>query len=279
MKAKDPRIYDLTKVDEISEKTATILFNIGIETPEDLASAKSNDIFERWKKFKAENPKELAYQITEKELFKLIENAKKEDYKYSLAKIRYNSLIERTFSESLKLLLFEKIVLEKKYDFDVSNINFDIKEKSLKRFKESYLDMTEVRDNNKIINDWEKNNKGKIKAMKKSYQEYFIKNLPYDDFKEKYHKDTEERECKYCKIKESEIKDLIDKEKIHTKRIYSRGKSLEIDRTNPNGKYIIGNIELCCYWCNNAKTDEFNEKEFTRIGSAIKSIWDGRLAT
>ncbi|MCD6366675.1 MAG: hypothetical protein J7L46_03955, partial [Bacteroidales bacterium] len=70
---------------------------------------------------------------------------------------------------------------------------------------------------------------------------------------------------------------LLKENKIQTKRIYSRGKHMEVDRTAPNGKYEIKNIELCCYWCNNAKTDEFSEKEFICIANAIKKVWCDRL--
>jgi len=34
---------------------------------------------------------------------------------------------------------------------------------------------------------------------------------------------------------------------------------------------------MVCYWCNNAKTDEFTEEEFSKIGREIRNIWDDRL--
>jgi len=34
---------------------------------------------------------------------------------------------------------------------------------------------------------------------------------------------------------------------------------------------------MACYWCNNAKTDEFDGDEFKEIGEAIKKVWKKRL--
>ena len=37
------------------------------------------------------------------------------------------------------------------------------------------------------------------------------------------------------------------------------------------------NCVVCCYWCNNAKTDEFNYYEFIPIGKEIQRAWEARL--
>jgi len=34
---------------------------------------------------------------------------------------------------------------------------------------------------------------------------------------------------------------------------------------------------MSCYWCNNAKTDEFTAEEFAVIGKAIAMVWHDRL--
>ncbi|HPT73200.1 MAG TPA: hypothetical protein PLE74_13070, partial [Candidatus Cloacimonadota bacterium] len=57
----------------------------------------------------------------------------------------------------------------------------------------------------------------------------------------------------------------------------TRGWTLEIDRKKPNLEYEEDNCVMCCYWCNNAKTDEFDDVEFLPIGNAINQIWNGRL--
>ena len=53
---------------------------------------------------------------------------------------------------------------------------------------------------------------------------------------------------------------------------------LEIDRKRPNEEYTTDNSVLCCYWCNNAKTDEFCATEFKAIGEEIGKIWRKRLS-
>ncbi|MCX6165803.1 MAG: hypothetical protein NTU73_13245 [Ignavibacteriae bacterium] len=81
-------------------------------------------------------------------------------------------------------------------------------------------------------------------------------------------------ECHYCGISEEKIKEMAKVNKFNTIRFYyNRGRSLEIDRKDPSLNYSVDNMVLCCYWCNNAKTDEFTEEEFKAIGSVINLIW------
>jgi len=87
-----------------------------------------------------------------------------------------------------------------------------------------------------------------------------------------------DRNCHYCNISEQHIKVLIDKREIQTKRLKTRGRTLEIERLEPNKPYDdTDNLVFCCYWCNNAKTDEFTEKEFEKIGKCIAEIWENRM--
>lgn len=87
-----------------------------------------------------------------------------------------------------------------------------------------------------------------------------------------------ERKCAYCSISEEQIELLLQKRHIYTKRILTRGRSLEFDRKNPSLSYDdINNIVLCCYWCNNAKTDEFSYEEFKEVGKIFEAIWEKRL--
>lgn len=98
------------------------------------------------------------------------------------------------------------------------------------------------------------------------------------DFKTFYewHKTIEDdKKCFYCGITESEI-ELLNNHQPLTKRL--RGKNLELDRREPNLSYDdIDNLVYSCYWCNNAKTDTFTDKEFQEIGKVISSIWRKRL--
>ena len=70
---------------------------------------------------------------------------------------------------------------------------------------------------------------------------------------------------------------MIRDGEINAKRLYSRGRKMEIERIDSFAGYINGNIQLCCYWCNNAKTDEFDYNEFVPIGKEIQKVWEARL--
>lgn len=101
------------------------------------------------------------------------------------------------------------------------------------------------------------------------------KKCPQLDFWEFHNWFTKtKRKCHYCGIDEQQITKLISRGKIKTKRLKTRGKKLEIERLKPNESYdVLSNLVYSCYWCNNAKTDEFSEKEFEPIGKCIGSIW------
>lgn len=87
-----------------------------------------------------------------------------------------------------------------------------------------------------------------------------------------------DRKCEYCGITEIEIKTLLENEKLHSKRIETRGKKLEFDRKIPDSSYDnLENIVLSCYWCNNAKTDTFTHEEFKEVGKAFSTIWKKRF--
>lgn len=85
------------------------------------------------------------------------------------------------------------------------------------------------------------------------------------------------RYCEYCGINELEIQNLIQNGLLVTKRLKTRGRSMEVDRKKSEGPYSSNNIVLCCYWCNNAKTDEFTYEEFKEIAKSFKLVWQQRL--
>lgn len=102
------------------------------------------------------------------------------------------------------------------------------------------------------------------------------KDIQFKEF-HKWYKSTDRR-CHYCKITEEQIFKLIDAKQIVTKRLITRGRTLEIERKEPNKEYDeVENLVFSCYWCNNAKTDEFTEDEFLATGSVIETIWKDRL--
>jgi len=102
--------------------------------------------------------------------------------------------------------------------------------------------------------------------------------LSFDEFCNFYGSDldSQKRQCAYCGLREDQAARLREKGFIYSK-LPNRGYTMETDRKNPSGPYTLDNIVLCCYWCNNAKTDEFTSEEFKKIGAVLELIWKERL--
>lgn len=125
------------------------------------------------------------------------------------------------------------------------------------------------------IYNWEKekNNEKITKECESNYiNNRFTQIYPYEKFCEL----LQVKMCYYCDITEEQILKLISKHNIFKKKT-TRGWTLEIDRKKPNLEYTEENCVRCCYWCNSAKTDEFDDIEFIPVGEAIKKIWNDRL--
>jgi 5-methylcytosine-specific restriction endonuclease McrA len=90
-----------------------------------------------------------------------------------------------------------------------------------------------------------------------------------------FEKLTTSTECYHCEISVDEIHELKEKGKLRKKN--EEGWTLEIDRLKPNFEYTADNCAVSCYWCNNAKTDEFSSEEFKSIGREIRKIFKRRL--
>ena len=86
---------------------------------------------------------------------------------------------------------------------------------------------------------------------------------------------TKATKCHYCHITLDEINTLADKQMLFKKN--ERGYTMEIDRKEPNLEYTNENCVPSCYWCNNAKTDEFDDVEFIPIAKEIRKVFDNRL--
>lgn len=92
----------------------------------------------------------------------------------------------------------------------------------------------------------------------------------------KWWEETDDK-CEYCNITTENIRKLMATGGIHTKRIGTRGLTMEVDRKDPKGGYSRKNMVKCCYWCNNAKSDEFSYEEFQGIAQGIKRNWEARI--
>lgn len=124
-----------------------------------------------------------------------------------------------------------------------------------------YVDLKDERE--KIANVrkiWLRKNKpGELKAFYEWYQSH-------------------ERKCVYCGATEDQLQKMISNKLIFSKRLVTRGKTLEMERMAPEESYENwDNITMSCYWCNNAKTDTFTHEEFKEVGKVIGEIWKKRL--
>jgi len=197
-------------------------------------------------------------------------------------KKRYESIKKRDFNYNLELYIFHLI------------INDNVKNATPEKF-------STFKPENDLIDDYRKACQMKssesvrgrtIEQIDKEFDTWYDKRdlsnyqaLFYDVFNEKFKEkdfeafiNKEKNQCHYCGIKESDIEELNKISKIKTKRFLTRGRSMEIDRINPFGDYSESNILLSCYWCNNAKTDEFSYFEFKKfIAPKIQEVWEIRL--
>jgi hypothetical protein len=108
--------------------------------------------------------------------------------------------------------------------------------------------------------------------LSKAYWGRFETNFSEEKFRALCEKDV----CHYCGITIADINVLIAKNQIYKKH-HARGWTLEIDRRRPNDEYTEKNSVRCCYWCNNAKTDEFTDEEFQPIADQMRKVWVDRL--
>lgn len=131
-----------------------------------------------------------------------------------------------------------------------------------------------------LTKQWEelKEPREELSKIRKIWRKKCSEKIGFWDF-HKWYSETGKK-CHYCDITEPQIKSLIESGQINTKRLPTRGRSLEIERREPNESYDnTENLVFSCYWCNNAKSDEFTEGEFQAIGRRIREIWKQRLKT
>lgn len=120
--------------------------------------------------------------------------------------------------------------------------------------------------------------RSRIAKLKAIYKRKGFKQTVLGEFLKKYEELEREQQCYYCGITQAEIAQLIELKLIRTKRLETRGKQLELERVEPNELYEnLNNIKLACYWCNNAKSDEFSADEFKPAGKHIGEVFKNRL--
>ena len=220
------------------------------------------------------------------------------DIKYSLAKNRYESLKTRNFERIIFEAFHEKIFSNflRNWDKTFSKESFHSELNNIKPFltkpdltwleysfplntqteiESIYKEMQVVRFRNYLFSEWKNIFSNELDVLKDLYDDSFF---PLHSFIKFYGPNTHaQRECEYCHITEETISILASSQEIKTKRFYSRGATMEVDKRDPQRGYEINNLVMSCYWCNNAKTDEFSDLEFESIGKAISLTWKARL--
>lgn len=200
---------------------------------------------------------------------------------------RYIQKARSSFKARFDLLLFEHITQGFDREIATDELNrFEIvdHQSSLKEYINGYWQQGEIKKYEiqgkpieriyQEMKDWRESHKLNIDCLLKYYIEnIFPRVFPSNEF---YQMVENASECEYCHITINQINDLIAQEKLFKKHI-TRGWSLEIDRKAANLEYTKDNCVICCYWCNNAKTDEFDYEEFKKIGVVIQKIWNERL--
>jgi len=210
-------------------------------------------------------------------------NEKKESEKQQY----FHQIGERSFKTVFDQYLFYRFSRGKQSDIGIDDFKtFEAKSEIIVEYINEYWqkeykfnkDGKWVKSIKEIGDDiyfWQKNKENVAvtkKCMDYYIDEIFKKYYSYLEFNEL----LEKKNCYYCGISEDDIELLISRHKINKKKL-TRGWTLEIDRKKPNLDYTPDNCVRCCYWCNSAKTDEFDDVEFMPIGQAIKNIWDERL--
>ena len=203
-------------------------------------------------------------------------DAESKMYYYSFAKSRYIKIRERSWEQLCTLNIFSYFIIKEK----MNGFKYQLFKNIPQELHQCYASLwdDDKKEKKEKFKAYKNNCKGnsenflQIAKEKIDYYEKFQSNLTFKCFLEHF-KSKDKRECSYCGIKETQISCIKPK----TKRLSTRGKTLEIDKKDAFGDYTNNNIILACYWCNNAKTDEFSEDEFKNIACGINKIWNNRL--
>ena len=195
--------------------------------------------------------------------------------------LKYQAKAKSSFTTKLNLYLFDKAIRNDWESINLDNFNSFI---IIHELVDIYT--TEYFQNNttdlingltidsiyKKIVSKEKELAPLINLLRDDYIHLqFKKVFPENEFENL----LEHKTCTYCGISEQEIKILANNKQLRKKSL--RGWTLEIDRRDSNFEYNKDNCIMACYWCNNAKTDEFTENEFKEIGKEIRKVWESRL--
>ncbi|MBC6992285.1 hypothetical protein [Hymenobacter sp. BT491] len=208
---------------------------------------------------------------------------------YSIANRRYRQIQTRSFERLLDLFLTAHYLRNPDPSLPTATVeSFRVfvptdKERSayLKSWQSPTLtnlvEGSAIREIDDAIKNWRKLHAAELLPAFKAHanKSYCIGE---EAFQALYGQDSEKRACFYCGINEADVTRLIENRLLYTKRLGTRGRRMEVDCKVPQLGYVPDNVALCCYWCNNAKSDEFTEAEFMPVAQGFKQVWKQRLS-
>ena len=209
---------------------------------ERIVSKKKKPSIELDEKFKFEN----------KEFLDSLSSIKKmQEYNHDVLIIRASKLFE------------SKIAADRKI-FNWNNKKPNLKKPKKDKKEYSFKDYSEIDENGKSVKTSEKFSTfyDDIKVQYEAQRKYHLeKDLTW--IKESRHIHTNDSVCYYCGVNEQILKELYNEGEVcKTKR--NRGAWFELDRKDSKGEnniYSKGNMVLCCYFCNNHKSDVITSKD------------------
>ena len=208
----------------------------------------------------------------------------------------YNKKIKDSFKTYIRISSFNQLLKELKKDINYEinkqffeNLEQNISKEDISNYANMYYQGIDYNDEltYKLLEDrftliYDLTSSTKKDNLRKKYEDIFDTELK--KYKKRFHQNfpetdfnamTENTKCAYCNIEIHQLNILREGGKIGSKS--GRGFSLEIDRISPNLEYTKDNCCMSCYWCNNAKTDEFSASEFKTIAKGINETWNKRL--
>ena len=193
--------------------------------------------------------KEKRYMVFS-EKFKLKKSDFDKSYKsiYRAKRIFYNELIIRAFN------LFESKI---KADKEIFKSNKEKSNKDVKQY--CFSSYSKIDETGKSVKSLE-NFKAFYSDIKIQYatqnKSHLRLHLPW--IRDNHHIKPEECVCFYCGINEKILSELYNDPKYTCKTKRNRGAWFELDRKDSSiekNVYSKDNMVLCCYFCNNHKSD------------------------
>lgn len=199
---------------------------------------------------------------------------------------RYKSIVKRSFERHMDLFLTAQFLRSPVQSLTISPNSYRtfqptdqewssyLSSHQAKSFDAAFGDTT-VRKLDDAIKTWWKVIGDEKREYEQIHRDQYC--ISQSEFRDLF---TSQRElsCEYCLTTETQFQQLIKAGQIKTKRLSTRGTTFEIDCRTPHLGYTRGNLAICCYWCNNAKTDEFTKDEFLPVAKALGQIWQQRLS-